>query len=222
MSAIQPLLNSAAAAGRLGISAKALRIYERHRLITPLRNEAGWRFYGAEQMDRAHQIVALRRLGLNLAQVGRALAGETAALESALAEHQASLDRQIHQLVAAAETTRKLRAGIAEGGVEPDMLRAVAGPEIPVLALALPWPWAGEQFELARLAPVTYLVGSLGSGKTRLAQAIAAGIAGGRFVGLDRADQDAPVARAILADDEPIGVKAQALLNWLVEDGANA
>ncbi|HTN62929.1 MAG TPA: MerR family transcriptional regulator [Devosia sp.] len=222
MNAIQPLLSSAAAAARLDISAKTLRIYEQHGLITPLRNAAGWRFYGAEQMDRAQQIVTLRRLGLNLAQVGRALAGETTDLDAALAEHQANLDRQISELVAAVETTRTLRIGIAEGKIEPDLLRAVAGPKRPVLELSLPWPWAGELFVLPRLAPVTYLVGSLGSGKTRLAQAIAGEIPGGRFVGLDRADGDAQAARAILVNDPTVNTSVQALIEWLVADGAKA
>jgi DNA-binding transcriptional MerR regulator len=49
-------LNPAAAAQRLGVSAKALRLYEQHGLINPGRTAAGWRAYGPEVMARAAEI----------------------------------------------------------------------------------------------------------------------------------------------------------------------
>jgi len=38
---------------RLGVSAKALRLYEQRGLIAPLRTAAGWRVYGPDEMARA-------------------------------------------------------------------------------------------------------------------------------------------------------------------------
>ncbi|MTK63132.1 MAG: MerR family transcriptional regulator, partial [Methanobacterium sp.] len=62
-------------AALLGVSVKALRVYERHGLVAPDRSGAGYRVYGPTQMRRLHQVLALKSLGLSLAQVGECLAG---------------------------------------------------------------------------------------------------------------------------------------------------
>jgi len=66
-------LNPSAAAQRLGVSAKALRLYEQHGLVTPRRTAAGWRAYGPDEIARAAEIIALRSLGLSIAQIARVL-----------------------------------------------------------------------------------------------------------------------------------------------------
>ena len=71
-------LNPSEAAKRLGVSVKALRLYEQRGLITPIRTAAGWRAYGPDEMARAAEIAALRALGLSLAQVARVLQGDAA------------------------------------------------------------------------------------------------------------------------------------------------
>jgi DNA-binding transcriptional MerR regulator len=86
--AFAQFLNPSEAAKRLGVSAKALRLYEQRGLIAPIRTDAGWRAYGPAEMARAAEIVALRALGLSLAQVARVLAGDSQELEPALAAHQ--------------------------------------------------------------------------------------------------------------------------------------
>ncbi|MGO4836111.1 MerR family transcriptional regulator, partial [Rhizobiaceae sp. 2RAB30] len=82
-------LGPAEAARRLGVSAKALRLYEQRGMVTPLRTAAGWRAYGPEQMRRAESIVALRRLGLSLRQIGDVTRNEERGLATLLAVHQA-------------------------------------------------------------------------------------------------------------------------------------
>ena len=67
---------TAETAKRFGISIKALRLYERHGLLKPLRTPNGstgapWRVYGSDQIARLHQILAIKRLGLSLGQIGR-------------------------------------------------------------------------------------------------------------------------------------------------------
>ena len=69
-------LSPTEAAKRLGISVKALRLYEQRRLVAPLRTSADWRTYGPEQMARLHQILALKRMGLSLAHIGALLTGK--------------------------------------------------------------------------------------------------------------------------------------------------
>ena len=61
-------------ARRFGVSFKALRLYERHGLLKPLRSKSGWRTYGPDQIARLHQILALKRLGLPLARIAQVLA----------------------------------------------------------------------------------------------------------------------------------------------------
>jgi DNA-binding transcriptional MerR regulator len=73
-------LNPSKAARRLGVSVKALRIYEQRGLMTPTRTEAGWRSYGPTEMQRGGEVVALRALGLSLAQVASVLKGEAEGL----------------------------------------------------------------------------------------------------------------------------------------------
>ncbi len=66
MSSSAQFLNPSAAALRLGVSAKALRLYEQSGLVLPSRTPAGWRVYGPDDIARAADIVALRALGLSL------------------------------------------------------------------------------------------------------------------------------------------------------------
>jgi len=68
-------LSPSEAARQLGVSAKAVRLYEQRGLVAPVRSAAGWRAYGPGEMARAAEIVALRALGLSLAQVARVLGG---------------------------------------------------------------------------------------------------------------------------------------------------
>jgi len=52
-------LNASEAAKRLGVSAKALRLYEQRGLIAPARTAAGWRAYGPDEMARVAEMAAL-------------------------------------------------------------------------------------------------------------------------------------------------------------------
>ena len=198
------VLTPAEAARALGISAKALRLYEQRGLIAPIRNGVGWRHYGADQIARIREIVALRTLGLSLAQIAAVLSGERDGLATALSEHQTRLEGNLSGLLDAIEQVRLWRNDLSQGRV-PDLADLAKG--APAVSLALPWPWNGEQFELRRLGPVTYLVGPLGSGKTRLAMALAEAL-GGTFVALDRSEPQA-LPDAVVHE-----------LEWLLEDGA--
>lgn len=203
-------LNPSEAARRLGVSAKALRLYEQRGLVAPLRTAAGWRAYGPAEMARAGEIAALRALGLSLAQVERVLAGDPQGLEPALAAHQARLEAEGARLAHLVQQVRELRAGLAAGRSPQiaDLVKLAASE--PALALDLPWPWGGERFELRDVAPITYIVGSLGSGKTRLAMSLAQALPGARFLPLDRTASP-PAA---------ITPEIEAACAWLEEEGA--
>ena len=215
-------LNASDAAKRLGVSTKALRLYEERGLIRPLRTEAGWRVYGAEELARAAEIVALRALGLSLAEVARVVGGDRRDLERALAEHQTSLDRQHRELGARIEKVHRLRAELARGEPpEPGELACMLRPALKIrISFALPWPWGGETFALDDVLPLTYIVGPLGSGKTRLAMRLAEALPGGALLGLDRLADDGAAARARLAADSDLKARVDRALAWLTGDGA--
>lgn len=224
MRASAQFLNSSEAASRLGVSAKALRLYEQRGLITPLRTAAGWRAYGPDEMSRAAEIAALRALGFSLAQVAGVLEGDHRRLEPALAAHQATLEAQLRQLAGTIEKLRELRDGLAQGEAPTvaELAQLMTSDIERSVAFELPWPWGGERFELKRVRPLTYIVGPLGSGKTRLARRLAETLPGAAFVGLDRLADGGAAARARLDADPALKLRVDRALAWLVEDGAMA
>jgi DNA-binding transcriptional MerR regulator len=224
VSSSAPFLSPSAAARRLGVSAKALRLYEQHGLITPGRTAAGWRAYGPGEMTRAAETVALRALGLSLSQIARVLGDDPQGLEPALAAHQATLEGRIRQLAGAIEKVRELRAGLAQGKspTAQELVRLLGPAAGFSVAFDLPWPWGGERFELRDIRPLNYIIGPLGSGKTRLAKRLAETLPDAVFLGLDRLQHGGATARAQLDADPALRSRVDQTLAWLVEDGAAA
>ncbi|WP_158742134.1 MerR family transcriptional regulator [Acidisphaera sp. L21] len=216
-------LNASEAARRLGVSAKALRLYEQRGLVRPVRTEAGWRAYGPGEMARAAEIVALRGLGLSLAQVATVLDGNDQGLEAALAAHQSTLEDRARACAQAVDRVRRLRSDLAQGNTLSiaQLARLIEPPIEPVIAFDLPWPWGGERFELRTIRALNYIIGPLGSGKTRLAQRLAETVPGAGFLGLDRLANRA-AANARMNADDAVRARVETALAWLVEDGAIA
>ncbi|WP_069705937.1 MerR family transcriptional regulator [Burkholderia seminalis] len=216
-----PRLNASAAAAQLGVSTKALRLYEQHGLVMPERTPAGYRAYGPDDLARAADIAALRKLGLSLAQVADVLDGDARSLDAALAAHETALDRGVQDLVRKVDRVRAIRAGLARG-------RMPAGGELTRLlddsgtgvAFSLPWPWGGEWFECRDIRPLNYIIGSLGSGKTRLALRLADALPGAVFVGLDRLENDCAAACAAVRADPALKSCVDRALTSLADRGA--
>ena len=77
-------LTAAECAARTGLTARALRVYERYGLIDPPRTPRGWRCYGRAELTRLNTISVLKSVGLALAQIGEILARKAPPLEAIL------------------------------------------------------------------------------------------------------------------------------------------
>ena len=119
MNSMDRPLTPAETARRFGVTIKALRVYESHGLLTPLRKGAGstraqWRTYGPQQLARLHQILALKRMGLSLARIGEILAGPDT-LAKVLALQADALARDREKLSQALTLVRQAQAKLAGG-----------------------------------------------------------------------------------------------------------
>jgi DNA-binding transcriptional MerR regulator len=214
-------LNPSEAARRIGVSTKALRLYENRGLIAPARTRAGWRVYGPADLARAREIVELRALGLSLAEVARLFEGDVRIVGRTLAVHEATLEDRVRQLGRTITKVRHLRAALSRGET-PTVAELVgvlkAAPELSV-AFDLPWPWGGERFELSDIRQLNYIIGPLGSGRTRLAKRLAESLPGAAFVGLDRLANGGATAWTSLDADRALKARVDEKLATLVSGG---
>lgn len=109
-----PNLSPAELSKRLGVSIKALRLYERHGLVSPKRSATGWRVYGPEQVARLHQVLALKGLGLTLTRIAGLLRGSS--LADTLEAQEKALLQERARLGSALRRVRKAREQLSAGG----------------------------------------------------------------------------------------------------------
>ena len=88
------------------------------------------------------------------------------------------------------------------------------------VTLELPWPWGGELFELSDIRPLNYIVGPLGSGKTRLGLRLAETLSKAVFLGLERLSDDGTAARARQTADPVLKSRVDQILSRLTGAGA--
>lgn len=216
------ILKPSEAARQLGVSTKALRLYEERGLIQPVRTAAGWRTYGPTEMARAAAIAALRKLGLSLGQVTQVLRGDPRCLEPALAAHQTDLEGRARQLASTAEKVRALRTDLARG--EAPTVQELTRLVIPTTEIScsfnLPWPWGGEKFDLCNVRSINYITGPLGSGKTRFVRKIAESLPGAIYLGPERSADGEATAREKMLSDPALKSRVEQVSAWLLEEGA--
>ncbi|MGW0731474.1 MerR family transcriptional regulator [Streptomyces sp. NPDC002851] len=127
----QELLTIGAFARHARLSPKALRLYDRLGLLSPARVDelSGYRYYRADQVERARLVALLRRLDMPLARIGEVLGLPGPAAAEALAAYWADVEER---LAGQRALTRYLRGRLA--GRHADMydkfqIRTVDVPE---------------------------------------------------------------------------------------------
>lgn len=83
---------------RSGLTVRALHHYDNIGLLKPsARSDGGYRLYNRDNVARLHQIQALRRFGLSLADIEAILANPSSRLASIIGKQLEFLERQIDQ-----------------------------------------------------------------------------------------------------------------------------
>ncbi len=100
---------------RTGLTSRALRFYEARGLLAPLRTHKGRRLYGARELERLNQIVALKRAGLSLAQIQRVTAGRLPDLGGLVALQLEALDARRRELDEARALLLSVKSRIDRG-----------------------------------------------------------------------------------------------------------
>jgi DNA-binding transcriptional MerR regulator len=112
----EPHLRSAEAARRLGVSGKALRLYEAHGLVRAERTAAGWRVYGPDQIRRLHQVIALKSFGFSLSRIAELLSGGLPDLATFLELHEQVLRQEAKRIGDALRLLSAARTKLARQG----------------------------------------------------------------------------------------------------------
>jgi phosphoribosylaminoimidazole-succinocarboxamide synthase len=115
-------LSPSETAGRLGLSVRALRLYERKGLVRPARTQAGWRVYGPGEVERLHQVLTLKSLGLSLAKITQLFGEREADLPALLALQEDVLTVRIKDLQRARKAVQAARTKVSQGRLSLDDL----------------------------------------------------------------------------------------------------
>jgi len=106
-------------AARSGLTVRALHHYDSIGLLTPsARADSGYRLYSRDDVARLHQIQALRKFGMSLADIATFLASPDAPFAGIVAQQIEALNRQITQATALRERLSQLQHQMS-GGDEP-------------------------------------------------------------------------------------------------------
>ncbi|TCM53040.1 DNA-binding transcriptional MerR regulator [Rhizobium sp. PP-F2F-G48] len=110
------LLTAHECASRIGLSIRALRLYEKHGLISPRRTSKQWRLYRADEVTRLNEIVALKSIRLSLRDISKLLRGQPTDLGQILAlQREALADKRsrVERGLAVTEALKKIRSGLS-------------------------------------------------------------------------------------------------------------
>lgn len=107
-------------ADQAGLTVRALHHFDQIGLLRPTeRSAAGHRLYTAEDVRRLYRIVALRQLGMGLAEIATSLDGDAGDLAAALRAQLAQVDDQIEACRRLRDRLRSLVRSVDAAGQPP-------------------------------------------------------------------------------------------------------
>jgi DNA-binding transcriptional MerR regulator len=109
------LLTALECSQRIGLSIRALRLYEQHGLISPPRTAKRWRLYGSREIARLNEILALKALGLGLSSITKILCGHPVDLTRMLSLQQGALKEARSRAEQGLHVIEKLQQKLASG-----------------------------------------------------------------------------------------------------------
>lgn len=115
------LLKIGELAKRTGLTVRTLHHYDDIALLSPsARSDAGYRLYNQDDIARLHRILALRRLGMSLADIGTYLTRPDLPLADVVARQIDALGEQIERANALRARLSRLHDRLVEGQ-DPDL-----------------------------------------------------------------------------------------------------
>ncbi|MEM9279504.1 MAG: MerR family transcriptional regulator, partial [Pseudomonadota bacterium] len=93
-----PFITAADCARQIGITVKALRVYEDRGLLSPPRSEKNWRLYGAREISRLNEILTFKAMGFSLSDITELLSGHESTTDNMLTLQQTCLTEQRRRL----------------------------------------------------------------------------------------------------------------------------
>lgn len=112
---MEDVLDIGEVARRTGLTLRGLRFYEARGLVKPLRTEGGRRIYGAGELARLNAVVALKRAGFSLAQIGGMLGQRNIDLGRLVAARLEALDARQAELAQARTLLQTVQSRIDHG-----------------------------------------------------------------------------------------------------------
>lgn len=100
---------------RTGLTARALRFYEARGLVQPLRTGSGRRLYGPGELARLNAVVALKRAGFSLTQIGTMLRRGPVDLGRLVAAQIVALDAREAEIAEARALLQAVQSRIDRG-----------------------------------------------------------------------------------------------------------
>jgi DNA-binding transcriptional MerR regulator len=113
MTAIERHFSPAEVSRLLGVSPKALRLYDERGLVRAARTQNGWRLYGRAEIARLTQVLTLKALRLSLARIAELMEGVS--LDQTLAAQETALAVEAAEAHRALGLVRAARAKLARG-----------------------------------------------------------------------------------------------------------
>lgn len=117
LNTLNPLLTAAECARLMGLTTRALRVYEERGLINPKRTQKNWRLYGDSEIARLGEILVLQRMGLTLSTIADLLAGQKSDLAALLTLQEETLQGRKQRVEQSLSIVRSLKAKQASGEV---------------------------------------------------------------------------------------------------------